>query len=447
MKSFRVTVSTPVMLMCVFQVAFLVIYLYLNILTIGSDLGVGLTILGLHIFCSFCLLAGLYFKNNIVLNLRYWFFWFALLMCWLSLRVVIDLGDLYFLKQITIATTGGILFFFLLGQGLSLCYQAGIARLCAPRFFIYVWLGCFLAVLCLIYFLSNRMHESYFIVTGINGAYQRPGNFLSMIYMLSSYAYMSKLSVLISQLSKVGLKTFILYSTIFFLYTILALGLSQMIGSNSATGVILILYAITFMMSVLSIKEKWACMSVFSLKQIYFLARIGMLGIVVFALFIFMFLTFSEFDIGRLGVLGFGSGEVTSLSSRVEILSETFQLQAGYSPIFGDMNVASNVTGDEGKTLHNLFPYVLANLGAIGLCLMLLMLLGLVWANVISTRGGASNITFLGSYKVYVVLGMIFFANIATGISWPVLWFSLGLLGGGIVQIVPKRKNRLALLL
>lgn len=440
MSTLKFTLPAPVMVLFILQFASLIMYLYLNILTIGAEFGVGLHILGGHIFCTFIVMIYLYSKRLIVIRVNYWFFWFVFLISWLSLRVVLDLGDMYFLKQVTFATTGGILLFFILGVGFSVSYQAVVNGFCRGRFFVYVLAACFFAVACLIFLLANRMHENYFVITGINGAYQRPGNFLSILYMLSSYAYVAKISMLRSKFQRITFKRFIVYSSIFTIFTFLSLSLSQMIGSNSATGMILVLYVVTFAMTILSLKRVSIYMYVFSSKQLLLLFRAGLGVIVGTCIFFFALLPFFGFDIGRLGVFGFGSGEMSSLSSRLEILFETFEVQAGHSPIFGNMNVAHEVTGSAGATLHNLFPYVLANLGVIGLSLILLMLIAFIWEIRNISRNDHITNVLLGSYKIYSVVAIFFFANLSTDVSWPVMWFGLGLLGG-VIEIASKKRS------
>lgn len=438
MSDLKFTLPAPAMALFFAQIVSLILYLYLNILTIGSEFGVGLNILGAHVFVTFIAIVYLYSKKMIIIRLNYWVIWFALLISWLSLRVVLDLNDIYYLKQITFGTTGGILLFFILGVGVSVSYQAVVNGFCRARLFVYILVACFFAVIFLILTLADRMHENYFVITGINGAYQRPGNFLSIIYMLLSYAYVAKLSMFRLEFRCITIRRFTVYTSLFTLYTFLCLGLSQMIGSNSATGMILVLYVVTVMVTILPLKNLSSYMYAFSSKQLFLLFKAG-LG-VIFGVSVFLFVLFSFFDIDRLGIFGFGSGEVNSLSSRLDILFNTFEMQAGHSPIFGNMNVAGEVTGSSGATLHNLFPYVLANLGIIGLSLILLLLIGLVWGVRSSSVADHISNVLLGSYRIYAVIAIVFFANLSTGISWPVLWFGLGLFGG-VIESAPIKKK------
>lgn len=441
MVDIRFFLPSSIIALFMMQSAAFIFYLYVNIYNIGAELGAGLVILVFHFILAFAVFGLLVFKKNLVINLQFWMIFFLLLICWLSFRVLADLGDVYYLKQVTVATTGGIILFFLLGRNLALCCQGALAGLCSQRFFVYVFLGCFSVVLCLIVSLAGRLHENLFIITGINGAYQRPGNFLSMIYLLASYSYMAIASKHKSGFNRGGVKLYFIYSIFFSFYTLLSLILSQMIGSNSATGVISIIYFITLVISVASFSNGVGQLYVFSKKQIYIFFKVSILVLAILIALISLILFYSGIDLSRLGILGFGLGEVTSLQSRFEILSETFLMQAGNSPVFGNMNVALEVTGDEGKSLHNLFPYVLANLGVVGLFLMLFMFTGIVLGKVIRSREDSPVEAVLNSYRVYVILGMLFFANLSASISWPVLWFTIGLLGDGLVKILPRKVN------
>ncbi|EKF9805757.1 hypothetical protein O1D34_002176, partial [Vibrio cholerae] len=57
-------------------------------------------------------------KKNLYFRIH--FFFFLLLILWMAFRIVFDLNDLEYLKQLTVATTGGILLFYIIGASLGL---------------------------------------------------------------------------------------------------------------------------------------------------------------------------------------------------------------------------------------------------------------------------------------------------------------------------------------
>jgi hypothetical protein len=83
-------------------------YFTLNIQRAGG-IGVALPLLvGFFVFSGISFIAQL-LKSTLTLNLN--LFLFLMLVFWVGLRVIVDLGDLEYLKQLTIATTGGMLLF------------------------------------------------------------------------------------------------------------------------------------------------------------------------------------------------------------------------------------------------------------------------------------------------------------------------------------------------
>ena len=49
-------------------------------------------------------------------------------MLWLAIRITVDLSDMEYLRKITVATSGGILLFYMLGAFLGISYDNVIAR-------------------------------------------------------------------------------------------------------------------------------------------------------------------------------------------------------------------------------------------------------------------------------------------------------------------------------
>lgn len=91
------------------QLILLFSYLGMNIQNVG-EMGIALPLLA-----GFVGISGLLVFNQVIrlaLVLRLHLFVFLLLISWVALRVIIDLGDMNHLKQLTVATTGGILLFF-----------------------------------------------------------------------------------------------------------------------------------------------------------------------------------------------------------------------------------------------------------------------------------------------------------------------------------------------
>jgi hypothetical protein len=141
---------------------------------------------------------------------------------------------------------------------------------------------------------------------------------------------------------------------------------------------------------------------------------------------------FTGFDLTSMRVFGFGTGSNNSIVSRFEILMESGMEQVGLAPFFGNMDVAYLTTGSSGRTLHSFFPNVMAHLGLIGLIIILIIFFSAFKQLLNTCRcGGVANEfsyqnNMIAIYSAFVLAYLIFFANLATGLSWIVLWFTFG---------------------
>lgn len=408
-------------------------YLGLNIQNVG-EMGIALPLL-----VGFIGISGLLIFNQVLsftLAVRVHFFVFLLLIGWVTLRVVIDLGDMEHLKQLTIATTGGMLLFFLLGsfarQALDKLNQSILSRFYSKLlllFFVLVSLAIFIS------FKSRLLDRAdIFYIEGVEGSYQRPGNFLIILFLMASFAFL----VLAAHPLTKNFFRFIIWLGIYTLGLALALISSQMIGSNAATANLLAIYMMTNVISLLALSKgirrrfnqgKLSLpLSRSTLKKLFFYS-----GITLFAALFstIVSIQITGFDLSKTRAFGFGSGGNTSVTSRFDILLETGLSQLGYAPFFGNINVAELTTGVAGRTLHNFIPNIMAELGLVGLTLVLVLLL-LSFATLIKKIRQASpnsdgfRIAAIHLWIVFIFIWLFLYANLAVGKSWPVIWFYIG---------------------
>ncbi|NVK44052.1 MAG: hypothetical protein HWE39_22645 [Oceanospirillaceae bacterium] len=406
-------------------------YLIFNVIDVG-DSGTGLPILAFYLLLS-VVLALLILRRSVTIQLH--FILFILFVCWISLKVIVDLGDVGFLKSITIKTTGGILLFYLIGAFLGLVHQEFLhssTRLYYGKILLIFYLC---IVSWMIFKFSLRLRPDIFYLSGIDGSYQRSGNFLSISFVCLSYVFMRVMFGFIE--FQKSLVKFVFWIWVYTSSTLIVLIASQLIGSNSATAVILGVYLITFVMSLL-VTRKALFQSYFHQKLRLPLSKrfFGKLVYISFSLVLLLtpalIVVLSKFDIKNLRIFGFGEGTNTSINTRVEILMNTGLEQIGFAPLFGDFNVAYLTTGSEGRTLHSFFSYVVANLGLFGLTIVLFLFFLVFKVLFEGCKNKADfglksyfrNVTSL--YSSFILLYLVFFANLATGVSWIVLWFTLG---------------------
>lgn len=422
------------MLLTFIQVAALLSYLNANIVNVG-DMGTAIPMLIIYVGISTLALAFLIMQKS--LYVRPHFFFFLLLVSWIAFRVLVDLNSYEDLKQITIGTTGGVLLFYVIGVFLSFTFHNIAINTAKERWakIIILLFLCFLV--WMLYNFSQRLHPRLFYLTGVDGTYQRSGNFLSISFICVSFYYL----LLVSKRAVVNAGSLNAFFWLF-VYTVsttMALVGSQLIGSNSATAVILGVYLITLVMTLLIPKKVlWGnylhkrLLLPWSKRLVKNLVVISILGFFLFFMLLALIIIITGFDITSIRLLGFGAGSNTSLISRVDILMGYGVDQLEYAPFLGDINVAYLTTGNAGRTLHSLLPYVLANLGIVGLGIILL-LFSVVFLQLFREAKVTSDHSFacyqqnmIALYSLFILFYLFLFANMATGVSWSVLWFSLG---------------------
>jgi len=161
------------------QILLLVVYLSLNIINVGQD-GTALPLLA-----GFVFFAGYYFLLALLkyrLTIRKHFFVFLLFVFWMSLRIIIDLQDLEHLKQITIATTGGVLLFFLIGTFVRKALDNTVFKGKIHYYKLFLILYFIIGLSIFMSFKARLTRLDIFYIEGVAGGYQRPGNFMIMLF-------------------------------------------------------------------------------------------------------------------------------------------------------------------------------------------------------------------------------------------------------------------------
>ena len=408
-------------------------YLGLNIQNVG-EMGIALPLLA-----GFVGISGLLVFNQVIrltLVLRLHLFVFLLLISWVSLRVIIDLGDMSHLKQLTVATTGGMLLFFLVGsfarQALDKLSQAASSRLYLK---LVILLFALVSLAIFISFKGRLLDRpDIFYIEGVEGGYQRPGNFLIMLFIMASFAYL----VLAAHPLTKGFIRFTAWLGIYTFGLVLALISSQMIGSNAATANLLAIYMMTSVISLLAlsrgIRNRFnqgrlsLPLSKATLKKLLTYSGVTLFAALFLAI---IAIQITGFDLSKTRAFGFGSGSNNSVTSRFDILLETGPAQLAYAPFLGNVNVAELTTGNAGRTLHNFIPNVMAELGLVGLALVLTLLL-LSFTTLIKnikqapTNPSGFGMAVINFWLLFVFIWLFLYANISVGKSWSVIWFFVG---------------------
>lgn len=414
------------------QILLLFSYLTLNIANVGEGGG------GLPLLASFLILATavlfLQITQNLIL-LRLHFFIFLMLLQWILIRGLLDLQSLEYLKQITIATTGGILLFFLIGtlsrRAIDSLINLSNSTISAKILLIYF---CLISIFIFQEYSSRLVRTDIFYIDDVDGSYQRPGNFFIMLFIIISFIYLKMISHAVVKKRF----TFVFWFFIYSFGLVIALISSQMIGSNAATANLVAIYLITSVISFLSFNKKIRKAFLdnhlslpFSKKIIKKIFQYAFLSLIGLSLVISLFIQFSDFDLSTTRAFGFGDGANSSLNSRMDILKHTGAAQMGYSPIFGNLNVAYLTTGNASKFLHNFIPNIIAELGLIGLLIVITLFFLVFKILIVNFRVALFDEQnfqhgILNLWVCFILLYFLLYANIAVGKEWPVIWFFIG---------------------
>lgn len=419
--------SNIIELIILIQIFIILLYLFGNVAKIGEQ-GVGQSLIVIYFLCGIMLALLKYSDIKVKFNVSLLIFIAGLI--WISIRYLIDYQEYLSLREIMLGTTGGILLFFLLGLLINNSsgevknyYFAKFYAISIMYFGLVVW----------VYFqLSSQIRVDIFLLDDSTESYQRPGNFISISFIIYSFVYIKSLFCIIlidaSNVYKV------INNSIYLIITLMLILLTQLIGSNSATAVVLIISFITTCFFSLFLRFDFNKFSRLTVKRVIAKYLIQVLKVVVVLTAVVLLVIFYlEIDIFQMRMFGFGEYENSSINSRFDIIAKWGWQQISFAPIFGDVKVAEKVTGDDGMFLHNFLPSALASLGIIGFILIIsffyysfkYLFKSANKFNELKSLHGC--LKMLGKYYAILIIASLFiFANLTVHYSWCVIWFALG---------------------
>jgi hypothetical protein len=307
---------------------------------------------------------------------------------YLIFRIIFDYGDSEKIFEYTIGTTGGIVFFYILGIVSSeLIRQFFIQSTRSARtlrffrnlviFFLLFNIILF-ALVC--YHLMPRMEVDKFLIQDPDGAYQRPGNFIiinSLMLMSISEKYFlaREINPSIFKKNNIALMALLLTTN-----TFLAISLSQLIGSNHAAVSVFALWVSFCSLSML-IKNREVMsllrsrtLRIFSKSFRFIIISIAINSIVCVILtiiLIFSIAFFFDVDLMMTRLGGYGTGDNQSVGPRLELLMNNFLFHLDYAPFFGSLKVDCFTTGC-GSYVHSFFLSAVTHTGIIGASFLLI---------------------------------------------------------------------------
>lgn len=296
-----------------------------------------------------------------------------LLICFL-LYVVIN-SSLYLsttdLKQVLIGSTGGIFFFFIFGFALNRCLimLTYNYHCCSKKTFMINFIILFgvVSLVLLLHPALSNVRGSIFYLKGSNPSYQRPADYISVLYIILIFLIFRKIDLLPNIVKKYYY---------FFLATILSLAtllLLLLYGSNKGSLLVSAVYVffliLFFNLEVLSKNNTRFLKKIFKVM----ISKTTVLLIAVLLSIVLIYI--NKYGLPHIRIFSWGTEsllESSSLTSRISLDSNFFQ-QFFNSPVFGQFNVEDITTG-VGTYPHSLILSLLTKLGIVGFAIFSIFL-------------------------------------------------------------------------
>jgi hypothetical protein len=426
------------------QLLFLEKYLIGNLMLFGVDHG-GIEWLVLYII--FALIS-----NSIVLvkksriNLRLSVLLLIIFMIYFAYRCAVDLTGQDWLRKF-VGSDAGILYHLLLGflsaapiayaidWGCEINRSTKLFKLLVSIFLVI----CIINSFDLMHLAAEKSRGDLFLVETGDDMYQWPGDLLAMRTLISTmlsgylislfekdrnlfFRKFGKFLILIMQAVQFGVLLFY----------------SQVLGSNKAVLIILgcwlSLVSVLFASRIVrreGSNEKACSIGIFSL-MCRTLLRTAVLTFVIGGLLILAAIK-TNFPFDKFRIFGFGTGEISSFQSRLDLIVDGFLLQFSISPFFGHA-AADYLTLGEGRYIHSTVAYALTHTGIIGfLILTAVVIMALVEQNFDFIKKENTEkdyrvdnwqMKFIG---LMIFLVVLFVGIVSSSLIWGVAWFGIGL--------------------
>jgi hypothetical protein len=366
-------------------------------------------------------------------------------------RIVIDTQSIDMLQSFMLSTSGGIFLFFVLATlfSLSISYISRLIinsiqlyRVTVFMFLIFILLQTYFIIDTYLLLLQD-MRADIFLLNKASD-YQRPANFLSMEFMLTSAFFVNLIVTSIIYKSKFIIR---LISSIFYINILLSILMAQLFGSNNAT---ILLFCIMILLITFQIllKQKRVITILTSYSIQIRSLFIGVISnkiyksiftmVLILLLLSAIFINNSDIDINSFRMFGFGSGELSSVSSRIK-LWDNFMVQFAVSPLFGNIIVDSITTGS-GSYVHSMIASILTHLGFFGFFIFIFY----IYYAVKELFQIKFNLFFENGVHIFYFLlfiGIFMIAVAGTFFVWTPIWFLFGLLFPSLTLITYSRRK------
>jgi len=411
-----------------------VTYIIHNVKIMGNGSASIILLVIIYIFMLLHFFINLVLNKNIILRKSIWVL--LLFFLYLIVNITIDTQDINIILNYTISTSGGIVLFYVLGIYMIYLIQTLEENIKLDKkifryvllFFILIIFNLYLITDTYLYLIKDIRSDIFMLHDDNN--YQRPANFLTINYIFLSILHI-KILIYITYFNKYSFLRFML-NIFLYLNFIIAILLTQMIGSNngfvSLSGILFLNILISFLM-----KNK-LFFTRFEIKFInIFIGRTAnkiwkyiFVTIIILLTILILLIIYLNININIFRIFGFGSNELSSITSRLEILQH-FTEQFNISPIFGNI-LSHKILGDgNGEYMHSFLLSILTHLGFLGFILCIIYLY-LSLKELFHHRTNIYKQNIENIYYILLFLGLFTIANIGTFFIWTPIWFLFGML-------------------
>jgi hypothetical protein len=354
---------------------------------------------------------------------------------WATIKTSIDTMNIENVKSITIGSTGGMLYFMLIGimasRGLSVLNACIVKNKNTYVQLIFVvamiWIALYLNYKNLVELMSEARTD-LFLIEGQKLYYQRFASFLIIQNIVCGY-----LIAILTNCNGVGNSVIFIAGLLGYISnTIVSIISSQLVGSNAGTafllGYLLIALFCFYFKRVYSL-DFYNNYKSNILSKGLFKHAIGFLifNIIVLVLMLNYFVDSGWLNLSIFRITGFGEGEVSSITSRIEIIKQNFLLHLMHSPVFGNAQVDLLTTG-EGTYIHSALS-IITHLGLFCFVIFIVAILkmyGSIDSSRFSMIDSSMGCRLFVLFNKIVFIYVLMFSFMIAFYTWAPLWFILG---------------------
>lgn len=418
------------------QLLSIVVYLGLNISAEGGAKGTFLLLVSVASFGATALMVA---EKQVFYKLPYSLVSTFIFLIYFLLNFIWDAPTTSQIKEITIGTSGGVIFAILSGLMSAMSMAAWNKSIKINPFYLTLTKYALLAILFVSLLIVvkgfmtafSNVRADIFLIADQKGIYQRPGQLMLMLFILLSSLF---------SLSQVYLRKRVVWSltmlSLLTLKAIILMAFAQLIASNSGfVTVAVIMLAVWVHWLLIGVQSFRALNGPVKLNQLFFswifkkLLSYGLFLITFISIGLAIVLAKLNIDISSFRIFGFGSGSLNSVDSRLRLLQDNFLTQWAYSPIFGHTQVDALTTG-KGSYPHSLIS-ILTHLGLVGAILFIIMIT-FIYRDIYSkskVRANHYHDKSFALFRLFIMTAVLLFALMTTFYNWMPLWFTVGLLG------------------